>query len=281
MCKQLNQEIYKMTIKKLGLALAVSALASGANAALYTVADDSGNTGGSSLLLAAYDAAATTTLYVDLNALAPNMRVHTFDTNSNQSIDLSSVAAANNFSLANVRWAVVAGDSFFGGTGCPNSLSADLATCGQTFMATVSANETLPTTASTTSINSTILGSNNNWFLFANGMNVGNGNSITFADGNPGQWVGGLVPSQGLWDITGQTGETLGFAMAETGVGFGQRGPINTPTGSITNLTGTWTLDNNTLTYAAVAAIPVPAALWMFASGLVGLAGVARRRKQA
>ena len=45
---------------------------------------------------------------------------------------------------------------------------------------------------------------------------------------------------------------------------------------------GVWTFDatSGSLTYgAAVAAVPVPAAVWMFASGLLGLAGVARRKK--
>lgn len=43
---------------------------------------------------------------------------------------------------------------------------------------------------------------------------------------------------------------------------------------------GLWTLDTNagTLSYSA---IPVPAAVWMFASGLLGLAGIARRNKKA
>lgn len=55
---------------------------------LYIASDDAGNTGGSSLLLAAYDAAAATTFYVDLNALAPNMSVHTFNASAKQSIEL-------------------------------------------------------------------------------------------------------------------------------------------------------------------------------------------------
>lgn len=43
---------------------------------------------------------------------------------------------------------------------------------------------------------------------------------------------------------------------------------------------GLWTLDTaaGTLSYSA---IPVPAAVWMFASGLLGLAGIARRNKKA
>ena len=33
------------------------------------------------------------------------------------------------------------------------------------------------------------------------------------------------------------------------------------------------------LSFAEVSAIPVPAAVWLFGSGLLGLVGVARRRK--
>jgi len=45
--------------------------------------------------------------------------------------------------------------------------------------------------------------------------------------------------------------------------------------GSVPAFNGTGTLA------AAPAAVPVPAAVWLFGSGLVGLAGVARRRKAA
>lgn len=45
----------------------------------------------------------------------------------------------------------------------------------------------------------------------------------------------------------------------------------------------TWTLSNDgTLTYAnaSPAAVPVPAAVWLLGSGLIGVVGVARRRRQ-
>lgn len=45
-------------------------------------------------------------------------------------------------------------------------------------------------------------------------------------------------------------------------------------------LAGTWTLADGQLTYST-AAIPVPAAVWLFGSALAGLVGVSRRRKQA
>jgi len=41
-----------------------------------------------------------------------------------------------------------------------------------------------------------------------------------------------------------------------------------------------WNLnDTGLLTYGEISAVPVPAAVWLFGSGLIGLVGVARRRK--
>lgn len=39
--------------------------------------------------------------------------------------------------------------------------------------------------------------------------------------------------------------------------------------------------DNGTIDYLTLTAIPVPPALWLFGSGLLGLAGIARRRRAA
>lgn len=48
----------------------------------------------------------------------------------------------------------------------------------------------------------------------------------------------------------------------------------------ITKLPNVWRLDKaGNLTYAPVSAVPIPAAVWLFGSGLLGLAGIARRRK--
>ena len=52
--------------------------------------------------------------------------------------------------------------------------------------------------------------------------------------------------------------------------------------GSITNSVGTSVTGTNTYTFTNTApAVPVPAAAWLFGSGLLGLAGTARRRRNA
>ncbi len=50
--------------------------------------------------------------------------------------------------------------------------------------------------------------------------------------------------------------------------------------GVLTELPNVWTLTSTgQLTYAAPSTVPVPAAVWLFGSGLLGLVSVARRRK--
>lgn len=49
---------------------------------------------------------------------------------------------------------------------------------------------------------------------------------------------------------------------------------------SVVDTLGTWNLTAaGMLTYSAPSAVPVPAAVWLFGSGLIGLVGVARRKK--
>lgn len=68
-------------------------------------------------------------------------------------------------------------------------------------------------------------------------------------------------------------GSDLDFYYWKTG-GF-------SPDPSVTKAVGSWSFDGATLSYGAATAspVPVPAAVWLFGSGMLGLVGVARRKK--
>lgn len=70
------------------------------------------------------------------------------------------------------------------------------------------------------------------------------------------------------------------FSMTTTG-GTGARNNGSTTLVAFDPaIAGTFTLSSTGLTYGAPSAVPVPAAVWLLGSALVGLAGVGRRRNQ-
>jgi hypothetical protein len=44
---------------------------------------------------------------------------------------------------------------------------------------------------------------------------------------------------------------------------------------------GVWSFDGKAINYGAVSTVPVPAAIWLMGSGLIGMVGVARRKKRS
>jgi len=84
--------------------------------------------------------------------------------------------------------------------------------------------------------------------------------------------------SAGLWDSASFNVDTAYGDMADfnlvTLVTAGRK------TSAIHNVfDAKWKLDGDNLTLGSVSAVPVPAAVWMFGSALLGLAGVSRKRK--
>ena len=91
-----------------------------------------------------------------------------------------------------------------------------------------------------------------NFAIIWNGSNIGQGPTANFMISDDG--MGGFSAS---WEST----------------------IVGSPGGAFDGQIGFWAISGTYET--AVAAVPVPAAVWLFGSGLVGLAGVARRRKAA
>ncbi len=120
------------------------------------------------------------------------------------------------------------------------------------------------------------------------------GNSIVVADANTSQggWALDIsalgTNADNLWAQI--AGANAGVAYGSTGNFYNEFGSSNKVsklstvfTGTNT-LLGTWNLTGNTLTYtsaAAPAAVPLPAAVWMFGAGLMGVLRLTRRKSAA
>jgi hypothetical protein len=105
--------------------------------------------------------------------------------------------------------------------------------------------------------------------------------ALDFAGSFPG--TGGtlftLPPDGGANNVTVETLTDLGGG--DWGVVVRYVGTINDPGGSFHNFAANWRLEGIMSTGSAPPPeVPIPAAAWLFGSGLVGLVGVARRRRR-
>lgn len=123
-------------------------------------------------------------------------------------------------------------------------------------------------------------GNNNGWsgspFATGNSLVVGATTAAGFGGGSWGSNFGGAA------------GWGPGFNNTMTGLNGGMKmsflaiDPNSQDLAPIaTTFAGTWSVNAaaGTLNYT-VSAVPVPAAVWLFGSGLLGLVGISRRRKQ-
>ena len=94
-----------------------------------------------------------------------------------------------------------------------------------------------------------------------------------------GSYPIGPVPiATSSYNVNGATGYLTTLAQLSLGSDDGIGGsPMDNGPFSGYNIN----LDMTSITFTAVSSVPVPAAVWLFFSGLVGLAGVARRRKSS
>jgi len=107
------------------------------------------------------------------------------------------------------------------------------------------------------------------------GMMVGDTCSGTGALGGTEGMKGGLP--MGPLPVATSTLDTDGVALTgDDGIGGSAM-----DNGPFSGFNANFDMTSVTMTAYTPSAVPVPAAVWLFGSGLVGLAGIARRRKQA
>lgn len=240
------------------VAAAVALAVSGASHATFTADMDAD----SSLVFAAWNG---TTSYIE-NLTATNaadtasLWIATNGTPASASFQLNSLFSSTFTSGTGLNWAV------FGGTG-----PSGPANPGTNILVTTG---DATTTASTVGNIGSALGSINSWFSTLNTTPVGTNDYGTIALTDPNS-PAVLAPGYNGF-ILGTTYMT-GYGYME----FVSLADLNTPVLLHDNPTKGFTLAaNGALTYgpAAVSEVPIPAAAWLFGSGLLGLIGIGRRK---
>jgi hypothetical protein len=250
-------------------ALGISSQASAA----YTTAD--GPTG-SSLILNVFDTVTKESYSATLEVAPKNLTNGTFNGGASFTAlagnsTFTSLFADNN--AANIRWEVVGGtnDASSGaspGDNIPWSLGFTAASQPATFAGNQQnfAGNKLNNWISLISVHQT--GANSGLTTSSNATDLWNMNAAAAPFG--GDFGGGTLP----FAITGLLGASLSYFTATVNGAFA--GDAST----FSQIAGTWSLGNDgTLTWnTAAAVVPVPAAIWLLGSGLLGLVGVGRRR---
>lgn len=259
---------------KLKLLVAAMTVAVAGNAAAAIAPGSSGN---GELFLSVYDTVALTSytrdLGIDMNTFLTNGSTAGYSLN--YAADATLASAFTGFSTnANLLWNVAALDST-GGT----------IVGGQRYLSTTNASlATIKTTS-----NSKLTGGFslvNDYVNAVNGVDVDsttNNSSVHasvdgysyFGNGFMNNWRG-----KASFNSTAAVGQSLGFFALQASSTSGLSGISATQFASADG-NATWALGTNgTLSYnvPAPAAVPVPAAAWLFGSGLIGLVGVSRRK---
>lgn len=237
------------------------------------------NTGGSELVFAAFDG--NNTYVRDLGISFGGI---------NDTSVFSYSADADLLGLiggGSVQWTVLASDNNLGGSG------TDASAYGSRLLATSASGSSVFNQALATNRVSSLTQAANNTDSFTTSANFLAGHSGTVADNGASldgaaAWNSLITLAGGVGgstSVTGILGNSLEFLLyGHTGnVTSSPFGSSYSPTDVFANLLGTWALGNDgLLTYngANAAVVPVPAAVWLFGSALLGLVGVGRRKQQ-
>jgi len=289
--------------KILGLAVAMAA-ASQANAAIDLPTSDVANAGGSELVLVVYDDVSKTTytrdLGIDYRAFNAS-NAYSFAADARLS---SLFGTTLNSSLV---WGVWASDAV--DTGALDALGGAVPNAAHTWGAGMMTTSTAGVAGLSSITGSDIADANIGFTNFVNATNSlvngthsqadGSSTAVEGQNDNLANFGFNLKANwANVWPVAAATevGQNAYFVMAqglytEESVDFDEDGvpDLVTYNGDLSNpaayteFAGLWNFGaDGTLTWsAATTEVPVPAAAWLFASGLAGLAGVARRRKAA
>lgn len=260
---------------KLLLVAAVAALGmSGQASAAYT---DGNGVNGSSLILNVFDTVTKASYSATLEIAPNNLTYNTFTGGSSFTALASNSIFTGLFgasTASNVKWEVVSAvnDALAGGTpgtNIPWSLGFSAATQPAAFSGI---QQTQAGTKFNTWVN-TIAGhqtsSGSGLTSSTNATDLWNMNNASAAFG--GNSGGGTLP----FTITGILGSSLSYFTATA------NGDTAGDPSVFSQIAGNWNLaSNGTLTWnaAQVGAVPVPAAVWLLGSGLMGMVGIGRRR---
>jgi hypothetical protein len=269
-----------MKYKLIAAAILAAGMSNVANAAIVQTNTDLNNTGGSELVLSLFDG--TQSFTVDLG-LAMGSSIPA----SVVLADLSTSAASfftGGVLNSNVQWAVTAADSIL----AVNPLtSTDLTLFGQRMLTTV--NGPAPaTTGIAAYTNADIQQSAGALTSYISNLNstaghagAANGSQLSASPADAFSWSNGMQANWaqlGRFDATANGAGTMAFMQLAQAIVPGNRGGGTANPGDVASqsVLGQFTLAaNGQLSFAPV---PVPAAVWLFGSALMGLVGVARRR---
>ena len=235
------------------------------------------NAGGSELFLAAYDG---NTTYVRDLGIGFNDMLTLGSASFTADAGLTSILGAG------LQWMVVGGDANSGATGDFN-----LDNWGFRFLGTSSTGG--PSVGGGTAaqrsaaLSAASQGANNfgQAHSLIQGGTVADNFSSSVPNGDAAEWSAFVNAAGGIGTnvsgVAGLLGDTLDMFLYTSVSQFIVPGNVVTFLDrEFQQLAGTWTLDSaGTLTYGTTV-IPVPAAVWLFGSALLGLVGVSRRKQQ-
>jgi hypothetical protein len=260
------------SLKAIAAAVALAAAGS-ANAAIDGSADGFNNVGGTELVLTIFNAGLNKSESFDLFDGSNTLGWNDFSGTGSYSFDAS---ASTLLSVAGTTWNIMAFDSDTNGT------TTDASTYGTKVMTTV--NNAAGTTDNTYLAQSASKGQTYVDALNNQAGHIGAADGSDSSTGGASYWGldmnGAFMP--GFGGTTAAVGSSMSFLLAEetfTSVLEVVPGVVYSPQGAgvaLNTYAGKWTLDGiGNLTYSAV---PVPAAVWLLGSALIGLVGVSRRR---